>query len=54
MTDSLGIGHLVELSGTEAILGFLTPLFIFAAFFLAQVLLPGMAGSRLRRRSGDR
>ena len=40
MTDSLGIGHLVELSGTEAILGFLTPLFIFAAFFLAQVLLP--------------
>ena len=41
MTDWLGIDHLFELSGTEAILGFLTPLFIFVAFFLAQVLLPG-------------
>ena len=41
MIDWLGIDHLVELSGTEAILGFLTPLFIFVAFFLAQVLLPG-------------
>ena len=42
MADRLGIDHLVELSGTEAILGFLTPLFIFAAFFLAQVLLPAI------------
>ena len=41
MIDWLGIRHLVELTGTEVILGFLTPLFIFAAFFLAQVLLPG-------------
>ena len=41
MIDRLGIDHLFELSGTEAILGFLTPLFIFVAFFLAQVLLPG-------------
>ena len=42
MIDGLGIRHLVELSGTEAALGFLTPLFLFAAFFLAQVLLPGI------------
>ncbi len=42
MAESLGIDHLLELSGTEMILGFLTPLFIFAAFFLAQVLLPAI------------
>ena len=42
MIDWLGIRHLLELSGTEMVLGFLTPLFIFAAFFLAQVLLPGI------------
>ena len=42
MAESLGIEHLIELSGTEAILGYLTPLFIFAAFFLAQVLLPAL------------
>ena len=39
--DWLGIGHLFELSGTEAIAGFFTPLVIFAAFFLAQLILPG-------------
>ena len=42
MAERLGIEHLVELSGAEAILGYLTPLFIFAAFFLAQVLLPAV------------
>ena len=41
MIDWLGIGHLFELSGTEAIAGFFTPLVIFAAFFLAQLILPG-------------
>ena len=42
VAESLGIDHLLEFSGTEMILGFLTPLFIFAAFFLAQVLLPAI------------
>ena len=37
----LGVGHLFELSRTEAIAGFFTPLVIFAVFFLAQVILPG-------------
>ena len=41
MIDWLGIGHLFELSRTEAIAGFLTPLVIFAMFFLAQLILPG-------------
>ena len=41
MVEWLGIGHLFELSQTEAILGFLTPLAIFALFFLVQLILPG-------------
>ena len=40
MIEWLGIEHLFELSGTEAIVGFLTPLAIFAVFFLAQIILP--------------
>ena len=36
----LGIGHLFELSRSEAIAGFFTPMVIFAVFFLAQVILP--------------
>ncbi len=40
MAEWLGIGHLFELSRTEAILGFFTPLVIFAVFFVAQLLLP--------------
>ncbi len=40
MIEWLGIGHLFELSGTEAIWGFLTPLVIFVVFFLAQLILP--------------
>ena len=40
MIEWLGIDHLFELSGTEAIAGFLTPLAIFAVFFLAQIILP--------------
>ncbi len=41
MIESLGISHFFELSRTEAILGFFTPLAVFAVFFLAQVILPG-------------
>ncbi len=40
MVEWLGIGHLLELSGTEAIAGYLTPLAIFAVFFVLQVVLP--------------
>ncbi|MCY4639861.1 MAG: DUF1295 domain-containing protein [Chloroflexi bacterium] len=40
MAEWLGIGHLFELSRTEAILGFFTPLAIFAVFFVAQLVLP--------------
>ena len=42
MIDWLGIAHLVELSPAEAIAGFFTPLAIFVAFFLAQLILPGV------------
>ena len=41
MIEWLGISHLFELSRTEAIAGFFTPLVIFAVFFLAQLILPG-------------
>ncbi len=41
MIEWLGIGHLFELSRTEAIAGFFTPLVIFAVFFLTQLILPG-------------
>ncbi len=41
MIEWLGIGHLFELSQSEAIAGFFTPLAIFAVFFLAQLILPG-------------
>ena len=41
MIETLGIGHLFELSRTEAIAGFLTPLAVFAAFALARIVLPG-------------
>ena len=42
MAERLGVEHLLELSGAEAALGYLTPLFIFAACLLAQVLLPAV------------
>ncbi len=41
MIEWLGIEHLFELTGAEAIAGFFTPLAIFAAFLLAQFILPG-------------
>ena len=40
MIDWLGVGHLFELSATEVIAGFFTPLAIFLLFFLAQLILP--------------
>ncbi|WP_419162903.1 DUF1295 domain-containing protein [Candidatus Palauibacter sp.] len=39
--NGFGIGHLFELSGTEAIAGFFTPLVICTVFCLAQLVLPG-------------
>ena len=41
MDEWLGIEHLFELSASEAIWGFLTPLFVFIAFFVVQLILPG-------------
>ena len=41
MIDWLGIEHFFELSRAEAIAGFFTPLVIFVAFLLAQLILPG-------------
>ena len=41
MIEWLGISHLFELSRTEAVAGFFTPLAVFAVFFLAQLVLPG-------------
>ena len=41
MIEWLGIGHLFELSGIEAIVGFLAPLAIWAAFFVVHLILPG-------------
>ena len=40
MIEWLGISHFFELSRAEAIAGFFTPVAIFAAFFLAQMILP--------------
>ena len=40
MIEWLGIEHLFELSGAEAIAGFFTPLAVFAVFALAQLILP--------------
>lgn len=39
MDEWLGIEHLFELSASEAIWGFLTPLFVFIAFFVVQLIL---------------
>ena len=40
MIEWLGIEHLVELSGADALWGFFTPLIVFAVFFVAQIVLP--------------
>ena len=41
MIEWLGIGHLFALSRAEAIMGFFTPLVVFAVFLLVQLALPG-------------
>ena len=41
MAEWLGIEHLFELTGAEVAWGFLTPLIIFIAFFVVQLILPG-------------
>ncbi len=41
MIEWLGIGQLFELSRSEAIAGFFTPMAILAVFFLVQFILPG-------------
>ena len=41
MIDWLGIGHLFELSAGEAVLGFLTPLFVCIVLFAVHIVLPG-------------
>ena len=41
MIEWLGIEHLFEFSPPEAILGFFTPLIIFAVFFVVQLIMPG-------------
>ncbi|MXW61693.1 MAG: DUF1295 domain-containing protein [Acidimicrobiaceae bacterium] len=41
MTEWLGIEHLFELEGAEVVWGFLTPLLVFIAFFVVQLILPG-------------
>ena len=41
MIDALGLEHLFDLTATEKILAFFTPLVIFAAFAVAQFILPG-------------
>ena len=55
MIEWLGIGHLFELSQAEAIAGFLTPLAIFAVFFVAQLVLPGrrVTGYVVNRETGE-
>ena len=40
MIDWLGIDHMFELSAGEAVLGFLTPLIVCAAVFVAHMILP--------------
>ena len=40
MIEWLGISHFFELSGMEAVAGFFTPLAVFAAFAVAQIILP--------------
>ena len=40
MIEWLGISHLFELSAMEAVAAFFTPLAVFAAFWVAQFVLP--------------
>ncbi len=40
MAEALGVEHPTELSGTDAVWAFFTPLIIFAVFFVLQIVLP--------------
>ena len=55
MIEWLGVEHLFELSWWEAIAGFFTPLAIFAAFAVAQVVLPArrVTGYVIDERTGE-
>ena len=55
MIEWLGIGHLFELSRTEAVLGFFAPLVIFAVFLVAQLILPArrVSGYVLDPKTGE-
>ena len=55
MIEWLGISHLFELSTTEAIAGFFTPLAIFAVFFLVQLILPArrVTGYVINQETGE-
>ena len=55
MIEWLGIGHLFGLSRTEAIMGFFTPLVVFAVFLVAQLILPArrVSGYVLDPKSGE-
>lgn len=54
MIDWLGIDHLFDLSGGEAVLGFLTPLFVCVALFAAHMILPArrVSGYVVNRETG--
>ena len=54
MLEWLGIGHLFELSGTEAVAGFLAPLADLRRLLRSATRAAGEAGARLRHRRGDR
>lgn len=55
MADFIGIGHFFELTRTEAIAGFFTPLAIFIVFLLLQLLLAGhwVPGYVVDRETGE-
>ncbi len=55
MADWLGIDHLLDLSGAEAILAFFTPWILYAAFFVAHVVVPGrrVRGYVINQKTGE-
>ncbi len=53
MPERLGIGHLFDLSSTEAMAGFLTPLAIFSVIFSGAAHFARKAGDGLCHQSGD-
>ena len=55
MIDWLGIDHLFKLSAGEAVMGFLTPLIVCAAVFVAHMILPArrVTGYATNRETGE-